>query len=180
VIEHYYESVAGWFGSPAFYGKMVARVRDGGTLVEVGCWQGRSLSCLLVEAANSGKSLHVFGVDHWQGSVGEPELCDKAASSDLLGECQGNCERAGYPFTLLSQPSVEAALQFSDGSVDFVFLDGSHTMGAVLDDIDAWRPKVRPGGILSGHDEHAHGVAQAVRIRFEEFSITNGCWFTEI
>jgi predicted O-methyltransferase YrrM len=48
--------------------------------------------------------------------------------------------------------SVEAAAQFEDGSLDGVFLDGSHIYEDVLADIDAYRPKIRRGGILFGHD----------------------------
>jgi predicted O-methyltransferase YrrM len=48
--------------------------------------------------------------------------------------------------------SVEAAAQFEDGSLDGVFLDGSHIYEDVLADIDAYLPKIRNGGILFGHD----------------------------
>jgi predicted O-methyltransferase YrrM len=48
--------------------------------------------------------------------------------------------------------SVETAAQFEDGSLDGVFLDGSHIYEDVLADIDAYLPKIRKGGILFGHD----------------------------
>eukprot|EP00434_Breviolum_minutum_P042133 symbB.v1.2.037488.t1/scaffold5553.1/size25922/3 len=40
----------------------------------------------------------------------------------------------------------------ADESLDIVFLDARHDYEAVLDDVMAWKPKVRAGGILSGHD----------------------------
>ncbi len=52
-------------------------------------------------------------------------------------------------------PSVEAAKQFPDGSMDFVFIDADHTYDAVMADLNAWWPKVAKGGMLTGHDfEH--------------------------
>lgn len=38
------------------------------------------------------------------------------------------------------------------GTFDLVFIDGPHTYANVRQDILAWQPKVRPGGIVSGHD----------------------------
>jgi hypothetical protein len=48
--------------------------------------------------------------------------------------------------------SVEAAAQVDDHSFDFVYIDARHDYDSVLEDLDAWCTKVRPGGILAGHD----------------------------
>eukprot|EP00913_Durusdinium_trenchii_P021733 g20419.t1 len=55
-------------------------------------------------------------------------------------------------FTLHRNTSLNASLQVADESLDIVFLDARHDYEAVLDDVAAWKPKVREGGILSGHD----------------------------
>jgi|ETNvirenome_6_85_1030632.scaffolds.fasta_scaffold109705_2 predicted O-methyltransferase YrrM len=47
-------------------------------------------------------------------------------------------------------------------SFDFVFIDADHTTEGVLADIAAWRDKVRPGGMLCGHDTHFPSVAAAI------------------
>lgn len=60
---------------------------------------------------------------------------------------------APYPkANIIRSTSVEAARSFEDGSLDFVFIDADHSYKAVKEDINAWYPKVRSGGILSGHD----------------------------
>lgn len=48
--------------------------------------------------------------------------------------------------------SVDAAKDFKDDELDFVYIDGNHDYAAVLDDMDAWWPKVKQGGVLGGHD----------------------------
>lgn len=69
----------------------------------------------------------------------------------------------------LNMDSVEAAGHVEDGSLDFVFIDAEHTYEGVTRDIQAWRPKVRRGGILCGHD-YGHprfpGVKLAVDAQF--------------
>jgi hypothetical protein len=48
--------------------------------------------------------------------------------------------------------SVEASKTFKDGYFDFVYIDASHDYESVLDDLNAWYPKIRKGGCISGHD----------------------------
>jgi hypothetical protein len=59
--------------------------------------------------------------------------------------------------------SPEAAKQFPDKMFDFVFIDADHSFEAVTLDIAAWRPKIKDGGLLCGHDYgYDEGVALAV------------------
>jgi predicted O-methyltransferase YrrM len=41
---------------------------------------------------------------------------------------------------------------FADGSLDMVYIDACHRYDDVLSDLERWWPKVKPGGILAGHD----------------------------
>jgi predicted O-methyltransferase YrrM len=54
--------------------------------------------------------------------------------------------------TLIRKTSAEAVGFFDDKSVDCVFVDGDHRYEFVKEDIINWRPKVAPGGWLTGHD----------------------------
>ena len=63
----------------------------------------------------------------------------------------------------MKKSSVEAAPELEDGSLDFVFIDANHSYDAVKNDIIAWAPKVRSGGVLCGHDYNSFpGVQKAV------------------
>ena len=46
--------------------------------------------------------------------------------------------------------------------LDLVFIDAAHTYEAVAEDIRAWLPKVRLGGVLCGDDYPHRGVRRAV------------------
>ena len=48
-------------------------------------------------------------------------------------------------------PSQSAHARF-EGVLDFVFIDGEHSLQAVRDDLRWWAPKVRKGGVVAGHD----------------------------
>lgn len=69
---------------------------------------------------------------------------------------------------LMHQTTHEAAGHFQDGHFDFVFIDADHSAEAVAQDITDWRPKVRKGGWLGGHDYNQKfpGVVQAVQKAF--------------
>jgi hypothetical protein len=179
-MNHYYDDIQGWFCFADIYAQAVKRVPDGGTLVELGVWKGKSLSFLLVEAANSRKKLRIVGVDHFKGSAGEPPLQHEAAAINLHKVATDNAKRSGYPFELLREASPDAAKRFADKSLDFVFIDASHTYDCVAADIKAWLPKVKPGGMIAGDDYGYPGVSQAVSEAFGEAVQSNGgtWWFT--
>lgn len=79
----------------------------------------------------------------------------------------------GQRSTLLRLSSVLAAGTVSDATQDFVFIDADHREDAVAADIKAWRSKVRPGGLLCGHDYSPRfpGVVSAVTHQLGSVSV---------
>jgi len=55
-------------------------------------------------------------------------------------------------FKLYRADSLTMAEFVSDNTLDFVYIDANHYYKQVLADIEAWYPKVRSGGVISGHD----------------------------
>lgn len=61
--------------------------------------------------------------------------------------------------------SLQVSCLVEDESLDFVYIDAAHDEKSVTTDIDAWYPKVRKGGLVSGHDYanyHTTGVRRAI------------------
>jgi predicted O-methyltransferase YrrM len=74
--------------------------------------------------------------------------------------------------------SWEVATQVPDGSLDFYFIDAAHSYKAVIKDIDAWTPKLKPTGWFIGHDINFPAVHQAVTERFPGFHVgPDNVWF---
>lgn len=122
---------------------------------EIGLWYGKTFFHLL----DAIRDLVLYGVDTWQ----ESELFNKHKSAaenkkTVILRAFHYDERA----TILSMPSLEAAQQFPDNDLDFVFIDADHSFDAVCADIQAWLPKVKAGGYLTGHDWDWESVRSAV------------------
>ena len=122
---------------------------------EVGVASGRNALALF----NAIPGLHLFLVDPYRAYFRySQELCDKRFE-DMKSKMKDRNA------TILRMPSLEAAAEVADGSLDFVYIDGDHRFDAVMTDIITWVPKVRRGGIVSGHDFYNFyqaGVVDAV------------------
>ena len=65
----------------------------------------------------------------------------------------------------IRKPSIEAAKEVPDLSLDFVYIDGLHDFDNIMMDLIVWVPKVKIDGIISGHDygnSYRFGVIKAV------------------
>ncbi len=88
---------------------------------------------------------------------------------DVLAEARARLARFGERSQIWRMTSVEAAQRVLPASVDFVYLDARHDEASVREDLEAWYGKVRPGGVIAGHDyvdgtfpEGVFGVRSAV------------------
>lgn len=83
---------------------------------------------------------------------------------DLYEFTIGRMSSFGERFSLIRKTTTEAASDVKE-ELDFVFIDALHTDQGVTEDLNNWFPKVRTGGMISGHDyNHSNfpGVSEAV------------------
>lgn len=163
----HFESIEGWFDFADLYTSFVGQFPNGSHFVEVGAWKGKS-TCFMAEAIRaSGKSICFDVVDTWQGSVEHESTVDAIGGGDrLFLEFLHNMRSAGVlsMITPIRLPSCVAVQFYEDRSLDVVFIDASHEYDDVRSDLLAWRPKIKPGGVLAGHDYNPifPGVIRAV------------------
>ncbi len=168
------DSVQGWFDFSGLYSHLAFHAPQNATIVEVGSWLGKSVCYLAREAKNYDKAVAIYAVDTWRGTPGDAahqSLINQAGGPNALFEAFKTNIRAGGVddiITPLRMSSVEASARFENESLDMVFIDASHQYADVMDDLRAWYPKVKPGGIIAGHDyapghsESDVGVVRAV------------------
>ncbi len=82
----------------------------------------------------------VLMVDPWEGTW-----------AHLYQEAIEKVRQFGSRAIIRRTTSIDAAKAVDDGSLDFCYIDADHIYGIELD-LVTWWAKVKPGGILSGHD----------------------------
>lgn len=169
VLPHFYQSIPGYFSFPDFYSQL-AREKPHGHGVEVGSFMGRSAAYLAVEIANR----------HGLGRLDLVDTFTAGACADEVRRLLRPVDRLGLIGELHACLSWEGAARYGDATLDYVYIDADHHYEPVCRDIDAWLPKVKPGGVIAGHDFCEYpgfGVIQAVTERFSRFDVWRGIRF---
>src|ERR1041385_1288808 len=157
---HWYD-IEGWFGWRSAQEEAVNHFADGSRFVEVGTYLGKSLCSLAEVVERSGKRIDVIGIDFCQGSGPEgPKgknyqgAAVQKGGGTFAGALHKNVLECGFAdqIVLIISDSVKASRLFGDASLEWVHLDARHDYASVKADIEAWLPKVKTGGWLSGDD----------------------------
>jgi len=124
---------------------------ESGSVIEVGCWKGRSTLALALACDGP-----VHAVDTWQGSPELPEMQAEAADESVFRQFQAN---VGALVTMHRGDSVAQAAGLP--TVGMVSIDGGHTIEQVRADLLAYLPKATK--LICGHDFQDVQVRSAVR-----------------
>jgi len=116
-------------------------------MAEIGCFSGQSTEVFAERVTK------LIAVDSWDDAtlLGNTALKQYPMANVKL--CfEDRMARFGEKVFVMHGPSVEMAKQVPDASLDFVYIDADHRYAAVRADIIAWKPKVKAGGFIGGHD----------------------------
>jgi hypothetical protein len=156
-IPHISHSIDGFCNFRNFYTEIANWIPNGGIFVEVGAYWGQSFSWAVVECLNLGKKVDLVAVDAWPDAWTSPE------GWPMFNKFVHEMQPLTGHYRTIRGGSSDSAQYFQDGTVDFVFIDADHIYERVRDDINAWLPKIKPGGIIAGHDYNPpHEVERAV------------------
>lgn len=134
--------------------------------IELGSWCGRSTRALADHVAGT-----LWAVDNWYGSPGavDPvnDLLVLHGREMVMARFQQNLAdviATGKVIVVNAASHIAAAQLLAEHgpTFDLCFIDASHGYLSVKADLLAYRPLLRPGGTLCGHDIGFGGVRQAV------------------
>lgn len=118
--------------------------------VEVGVWKGIFSRAQLLKGSHT---LHL--VDSWRHlpSWNKPfNVDDKTFEKNYAGVRQLVDEFGENRVVIHRGTSQEAAPTFADNSMDYIYIDGDHTIAGTMIDCLLWWPKLKPGGLFFGDD----------------------------
>ncbi len=117
--------------------------------IEIGSYEGEYAKYLL-----DNWNGHLYMVDIWR-HLDENEYNDISNQVDpieTISKVVNNLKGYENRTTLLRTDSKSATEIFKDDFFDFIYIDANHKYKYVLEDLLAWYPKLKVGGIFAGHD----------------------------
>jgi predicted O-methyltransferase YrrM len=112
---------------------------EGAKIVNI--WAGSGTSALAMLEARPDLGENFYTVDVSEGGPLGGMQNEKNAFAN-----------AGLPFSHHQILGDSKKVKWPHGLVDLCFIDGDHSREGVRGDIDAWLPRVKPGGLLAFHD----------------------------
>ena len=158
-------NVDGWMteGQGRMLFAAAARCPDGGRIVEIGSFRGRSTIVLAMAAA---PDVEVVAIDPHAGNDRGPQeiegfVAEARTDRDVF---EANLARAGVAHRVRHVAAFsDAAHGDVDAPIEVLYVDGAHRYGPARTDIREWGAKVAPGGTLLIHDSFSSiGVTPAI------------------
>jgi hypothetical protein len=158
--------------------------------IELGVGHGESL-CTLAQQCPSIKTL--YGVDpftpyldfHKEVYDGQPYDIKDDKSADIARRiCEHNIKFSGMEdkINLITQPAENMLETIKDESIDFIFMDAYSLKEDYYRAMEDWYPKIKKGGIFSGHDykfEYIQNLVYNFRINYSvtsKISVYDNLW----
>jgi predicted O-methyltransferase YrrM len=124
--------------------------------VELGVFGGRSLLAMALGCASAGRGrvegIDAYTVDAALESEMDPSHIEYWRNIDyekILRSATDSLEKYGVSrhATILRSKSLDSVSRYADGSIDILHQDSNHSPAVSCAEIDAFIPKVVPGGI---------------------------------
>ncbi|MCX5706434.1 MAG: class I SAM-dependent methyltransferase [Candidatus Omnitrophica bacterium] len=148
-----YEDIEGWLTDKEAYGlyNIASKLKGKATLVEIGSWKGKSTYCI-AKGLKKGK---IYSIDSFN-AAGEPgsKLIYQQQKGErlLLEQFKDKMIQLGVinKIEVLQGYSEQFINYFTE--IDFLFIDGDHSIDGCKYDFEHYSPLIKPGGYLAFHD----------------------------
>lgn len=164
----------------SFLKSLSSEIPPNSTCAEIGVHRG-DFTSLIINTLNPGK---LFLIDPWE--IGDDANAGGQTYDSVLGFMKTAYSTdddysavfnlfekfiANGTVSLVRDYSYNAVSSFADSSLDMVYIDASHIYESVKADLNDYLPKLKPAGLMCGHDYFTYsnfGVMRAVDEFLEE------------
>lgn len=127
------------------------RIQQTQVMAEVGVWKG-DFAADVLKAASHVKLYYM--IDPWANlpDWNKPFNVKPEVFDEIYREMEAKTAFAAHKRRILRGRTKEVVDMIPDGSLDFAYVDGDHTLrGITIDLIKLW-PKIKAGGFIGGDD----------------------------
>jgi len=113
-------------------------------------------------------------VDSYNAMTNPQKGFEYTAGKHKEREQQARERLKDFNVRFIIKSSMDAVKDIPMESLDFVYIDANHTRKCAKEDLEEWSKRVRPGGIVSGHD-YINNANCGVKDAVDEYA--TGRWF---
>lgn len=120
-------------------------------VAEVGVWRGEFSKAMLERCPTIQRYVMI---DPWasQPDWNKPFNVENEVFDTIFSDAMSNTSFASEKVSVLRGRTLEMSDRIRDESLDFVYIDGDHTLRGITVDLIRMLPKVKLGGLIAGDD----------------------------
>ncbi|WP_257666864.1 class I SAM-dependent methyltransferase [Parapedobacter tibetensis] len=152
---HEYHKIEGWLSDNEALGlyHIAHKLPRNAVVVEIGSWKGKSTYCIS-KGLKSGK---IYAIDPFNADAGldvgsQKEYTDNKGVEDLLVNFNNTMKRFGVHKKIVVKKGYSTQFHKDFNRIDFLFIDGDHSIEGCKTDFDLYSPKIVSGGFIAFHD----------------------------
>ena len=144
-----------------YFAQYLESVNTVGEAIEVGTFLGESASNFLLKWRKCSKMFCIDSYDNAFLAKMDPQ--EARTGDEIYASTKRELSRR-FPgqIHIFRQSAQDAAKSLKTNHFEFIYIDGDHSYEGCLNDLEPYFPLARTGGLMSGHDYSAPGVARAV------------------
>jgi len=140
-----------------------------GNGIEIGVYKARFSHVLL----STSKLSKIYLLDAWKhfdpSEYPDRSNLEQNAMDQMYLNVVEAMKQYGERVVVLRKDSRDAFLEFQDGFFDFMYIDANHAYEFTKADLTNWYPKLKSGGVFSGHDYFDNPPVYGVKSAVDEF-----------
>ena len=156
-----YKKIDGWLGiteSRALY-DVAKNLPDDAKALEIGSWKGKSSFCIS-KGLKSGKLIVIdpFNASGDNDAASEKDYISiqNQDETSLFEIFKSNMQRNGVYDKIIVKRGYSYEFADEVPALDFLFIDGDHSVEGCTRDYKLFEPKLKKGGYIAFHDFYEH------------------------